>query len=167
LKIDKASASDIPEIMRLIKKAVKAMNDSGLHQWDEQYPNREVISEDIEAGQLYKVITDGNTAGIIVLSEQYWPEYNALTWELDDERPLIVHRLCIHPEYQGKGLAKRLMIFAEDFARENRYKSIRLDTSTLNAKALGLYDGLGYRRAGTVTFRTGLFQCFEKVIDRE
>lgn len=39
---------------------------------------------------------------------------------------------------------------------------IRLDAFTGNPRALKLYDGLGYRRSGYVTFRKGLFVCFEK-----
>jgi hypothetical protein len=33
---------------------------------------------------------------------------------------------------------------------------------TLNPRALRLYHGLGYQRAGEVTFRKGSFVCFEK-----
>ena len=164
LKIAQANPPDIVPIMDLIRKAVKAMNDSGLYQWSEAYPNEEIITEDIAAGTLYKITVDASIAGIIVINHQHFPEYNALKWEDNAGRFLMIHRLCIHPDYQGQGLAKILMQFAEAYAYRNQYASIRLDTSTLNTKALALYDGLGYRRVGVVSFRPGGFQGVEKAL---
>jgi ribosomal protein S18 acetylase RimI-like enzyme len=168
MEISPALKTDIVPIMDLIRKAVRAMNDGGLFQWTEAYPNEEIITDDISTGTLYKITTDnviagGNIiAGIIVLNHQYFPEYNALKWDVNDPHPLIVHRLCIHPDYQGQGLARVLMQFAEAYAVRNHYLSIRLDTGALNTKALALYDALGYRRVGEVSFRPGIFQVFEK-----
>jgi ribosomal protein S18 acetylase RimI-like enzyme len=87
-----------------------------------------------------------------------------LTWEANDGKFLIVHRLCIHPDYQGRGLAKALMQFAEEYALKNGYASIRMDTFITNKAALGLYNALGYRRAGQLVFSRGHFQVFEKVL---
>jgi len=166
MEITKAVPENINHIMSLIDAAVKAMITSGLYQWDEHYPNQDIITEDIAAGSLFKISEKGKITGIIVLNEQYFPEYNALTWEDDKGRFLVVHRLCIHPDCQGKGLGKKLMKFAEEYALKNNYSSIRLDTFTKNQTALGLYDALGYRRAGEVVFTKGKFQCFEKVLVR-
>jgi GNAT superfamily N-acetyltransferase len=168
MNITKATSTDIPEIMELIRAAVKAMHDQGIYQWNDQYPNPEIITDDVNAGTLYK-ISDENTigtdgiGGIIVLNQQFFPEYYDLEWEDKAGKFLIIHRLCIRPDRQRKGLAKKLMRLAESYAEENGYTSIRLDTFTANKAALALYDGLGYRRAGTVTFTMGLFQVFEKV----
>jgi GNAT superfamily N-acetyltransferase len=170
LQIATAVAGDFVPVMELIRKAVRAMNDGGLFQWTEDYPNEAIITDDIAAGTLYKittgdVIAGGNIiAGIIVLNHQYFPEYDALKWDVNDSHPLIVHRLCIHPDHQGQGLSRILMQFAEAYAVRNHYLSIRLDTGTLNVKALALYDALGYRRVGVVSFRPGFFQVFEKVL---
>jgi ribosomal protein S18 acetylase RimI-like enzyme len=170
MTITKASLSDIPPIMALIRDAVKKMIDGGLYQWDEQYPNTGVITDDITTGTLFKISAKdriggaGRLAGIIVLNEQYFPEYNELKWDDDGGKFLIVHRLCVHPDYQGQGYGQKLMQFAEEHAKKNGYSSIRLDTFTSNKRALELYDSLNYRRVGTVIFRMGIFQCFEKVL---
>ncbi len=164
MEIVKATLADIPPIMALIRAAVKAMNDGGLHQWNEEYPNQEIITDDINAHSLFKITTDGKIAGVVALNHQYFPEYNALTWDDSEGKFLMVHRLCVDPEYQGKGLAKALMQFAEEYALKNGYTSIRLDTSVSNKAALGLYDGTGYRRAGIVRFKAGDFQVFENML---
>jgi ribosomal protein S18 acetylase RimI-like enzyme len=164
MNISKAVQADITPIMELIQEAVRVMNEGGLHQWDDQYPNVDIITEDIAAKSLHKITADGKIAGIIVLSEEYFPGYDKLKWEDEGSKFLIVHRLCVHPDFQGQGLAKKLMTFAEEYAMSHYYTSIRLDTFTGNQIALGLYDSIGYRRVGLVRFRLGSFQVFEKVL---
>jgi ribosomal protein S18 acetylase RimI-like enzyme len=165
MKITKGQPADIPEIMALISAAVKAMHARGLYQWNDEYPNREIITGDVAAGTLYKINNGKTLAGVVVLNEESVPHYASLKWATDDPHPLIVHRLCIHPDFQGRGLAKKLMSFAEEYALKQGYRNIRLDTSTVNQTALGLYDRLGYRRVGIISFRPGfMFQCFEKGI---
>jgi GNAT superfamily N-acetyltransferase len=164
MEIIKASLSDIPEIMSLIQAAVKKMIEGGLHQWDEHYPNMEIITDDVKAGNLFKIPEKDRIAGVMVLNEQYPPEYGALVWEDKGGRFLCVHRLCVHPDYQGKGYSQKLMHFAEEHATRNGYSSIRLDTNTGNRRALALYGSLEYRRVGLVSFRNGFFQCFEKAL---
>jgi GNAT superfamily N-acetyltransferase len=162
MTITKGVFSDIPEIMSLISAAVKKMIAGGLYQWDDSYPNIDIITDDVKSGTLFKISEKDRISGVIVLNEQYFPRYKDLTWEDEGGKFLIVHRLCVHPDYQGQGYAQKLMRFAEEYAKKNSYSSIRLDTFTGNQKALALYDSLQYRRVGMVTFRMGIFQCFEK-----
>jgi GNAT superfamily N-acetyltransferase len=164
MSITKTSLSDIPEIMSLIRAVVKKMIAGGLYQWDDNYPNVDIITQDVNAGSLFKISEKGRIAGVIVLNEDYFPDYKNLTWEDEGGKFLIVHRLCVHPDFQGRGYSKKLMFFAEKYAKKNGYNSLRLDTYISNRVALALYDSLGYRRAGMVTFEKGLFQVFEKVL---
>ena len=164
MNIYKASPADIPEIMSLIRAAVKKMIAGGLFQWDEHYPNIDIITDDVKARNLFKILENDRIAGVMVLNEQYPPEYDDLVWEDKGRRFLCVHRLCVHPDFQGRGYSKKLMRFAEEHAKKNGRSSIRLDTNTGNQKALALYDSLDYRRVGTVRFRMGHFQVFEKVL---
>jgi ribosomal protein S18 acetylase RimI-like enzyme len=166
MPITKASSSDIPEIMSLIRAAVKKMIAGGLYQWDDSYPNIDIITDDINAGTLFKISQKDRIAGVIALNQDYFPQYNDLVWEDAGGKFMIVHRLCVHPDYQGQGYSQKLMRFAEEYAKKNGYSSIRLDTYTSNQRALALYDSLNYRRVGLVTFERGLFQVFEKVLGR-
>lgn len=67
-KIRKALREEIGEIMELIAKCVQVMQAGGSDQWNESYPNREVIGLDIECGTLYVYIDNEAIAGIIVLT---------------------------------------------------------------------------------------------------
>jgi ribosomal protein S18 acetylase RimI-like enzyme len=155
--------SEIGVVMALVNDAVREMENEGLYQWDDVYPDKNVFDADIAAKQLYCVKSDGLIAGIIALNEIQPVEYQNITWN-DNGRPLVIHRLCIAPIFQKQGLARLLVQFAEKYARENHYSSIRLDAFTENTKALGLYDSSNYQRRGIVKFRKGNFYCYEKAL---
>lgn len=165
-EIRKAQQEDIGEIMELIAKCVQAMQAGGSDQWDEDYPNREIIGQDIEGGTLYAYIENESVAGIIVLDEQPHELYGEIKWSQEQGRHLIMHRLAVHPEVQGKGIARKLIAFSEEYARSQGYSSIRMDTYSKNTRVLALYPSLGYERRGEVFFpdRTASFPVFEKVL---
>ena len=48
--IRKARQDEIEEIMELISKCVQVMQAAGSDQWDESYPNKEIIELDIAQG---------------------------------------------------------------------------------------------------------------------
>jgi ribosomal protein S18 acetylase RimI-like enzyme len=56
-----------------------------------------------------------------------------------------VEVLALDPAAQGQGLGRRLMQEAERWARERDYGAITLNVFDGNARALGLYERLGYR----------------------
>ena len=58
------------------------------------------------------------------------------------------------------------MDFAEEDAATKGYHTIRLDAFTQNPAAVALYERCGYRNAGTVRFRKGIFFCYEKKLNR-
>lgn len=149
--------------MRLIQNVVTTMKKAGIDQWDEIYPSINEIKEDIESKCAFGFFDNDNLTAYIALNDKYSPEYNFVDWKTTGKN-LIVHRLSVDPPQQGKGIAKKCMLFAEQYARENDYNSIRLDAFTENRAALKLYESLEYDKAGIVYFRKGKFYCYEKEI---
>ncbi len=56
---------------------------------------------------------------------------------------------------RGQGLGRRLMLRAEDWARERNFTSIGLGVAAHNASAITLYEKLGYQ-AETMRFSKDL-----------
>ncbi len=81
------------------------------------YPNEKVFSIDISKNNLYVYVDKNIVHGFIVLNENQEDEYESLKWEYILGKHLVVHRLCIDAKYQGKGIAKNLMQFAEKYAK--------------------------------------------------
>ena len=148
----------------IVRDATRHMDEQGIRQWDEIYPSKAILEEDIEKQQMHVIEVGGIVAGLMVNNEDQSPEYGDVAWRFSG-RPLVVHRLTIHPSYQRRGLATCLMDFAEAVASSRSYDVIRLDAFTRNPGALALYENRGYRKAGMVRFREREFFCFEKQID--
>jgi GNAT superfamily N-acetyltransferase len=161
--IKKLSKDHLSEAFSLIESVVSKMNNESIFQWDEQYPTREIIEKDIVDGHAFGFFHLDELRGYITLNEEYSPEYNSLEWTDKSGISLIVHRLSIKANCQGQGIAKQLMIYAEEYAKSNSYSSIKLDAFLPNKAALRLYEKSNYTKVGTVTFRKGEFNCYEKV----
>ena len=163
-KILKIKLLNVNEVMCLIKEVIVEMEGLNIYQWDEVYPDYKTIYSDIDTETMFGIFKDAELAGIVVLNKEQSPEYSSIKWQLDDSSPLVMHRLCVRPKFQKQGIAKQLLIFSEEFAINNHYKSIRLDAFSNNHFALNLYDNNGYKKRGMVAFRKGNFYCYEKIV---
>lgn len=158
------TSEDASEAFSIIQSVITKMNQNNIDQWDNVYPSKDVIANDLNCGHAYGYYDDNNLCGFIVINEEFPNEYNSVKWICLNDKSLIVHRLSVRADCQGKGIAKLLMHFAEDFGRKNGCFSVRLDAFSENPIALRLYQKLGYTITGTVIFRKGKFYCFEKVL---
>jgi ribosomal protein S18 acetylase RimI-like enzyme len=160
--IVQADASHIDAAYDIIDRCRSDLGNRGILQWEASYPTRDVVARDVERGTLYVLIDETRLDGVVTLDEHQPPEYATVSWNFS-EPALVVHRLCVDPAAQGKGVGKQLMDFAESLAAERGYASVRLDAYTANPQAVGLYLRRGYREAGQVYFarRSLPFYCFE------
>ena len=156
-----ARADELDALLAVVREATRRLESQGIHQWDNIYPDSPTLQADIENRHMHVIEAQGAIAGMISLNDVQSPEYRDVTW-LFPGRALVVHRLVIAPSHQRQGHATRLLMFAEQEAKKQGYDAIRFDAFTENSAATALYGHLGYRTAGTVKFRKGLFFCFEK-----
>jgi GNAT superfamily N-acetyltransferase len=158
-----AHEDDLPRVGELLRDCIAAMRADGVEQWDDVYPNASTMLADVRGGTLYVASAKGfPIAGAFTINDRQDPEYADVPWTILAPRVAVVHRLMVHPRLQGGGLGPFLMRFAELRARRLGYRALRLDAFTANPRALRLYATLGYHDAGAVTFRKGVFRCFEK-----
>jgi ribosomal protein S18 acetylase RimI-like enzyme len=165
MKIIEARQEHIPAVTGLLSACTRTMRNNGINQWDDIYPNEEVVMKDVHDLSLYVLEENDLCIGAVSLNQEQDAAYQQVNW-LGGEPVLVVHRLCIDPKYQGGGLGSRLMDFAEEHAKRNAYASIRLDAYTGNPTAFRMYERRGYRKAGQVYFPRRIlpFFCFEKIL---
>jgi ribosomal protein S18 acetylase RimI-like enzyme len=162
MEMEQADAGGAAEVMRILTLCVGHLRSHGIQQWDDTYPNLEAVESDARSQSLFLARENGMCVGAVGLNEEQPAEYASLQWVCDG-RALIVHRLCVHPDWQRRGIGRYLMDFAEAFAKRCGFACIRLDAYTGNRRALALYRRRGYRRIGQVYFprRSLPFDCFE------
>lgn len=165
--IRKALSTDLDIIIALTKECARAMIALGIYQWNEHYPNRSRFEKDIDRQELYVLEEKGHIKGIVVLTEIVDEEYLPISWLTDNHNNLYIHRLAVHPNFWGKGYAQQLMDYAENYALENNFKSIRLDTFSQNKRNQKFYETRGYQQLGNIYFPKQSdhpFYCYELVL---
>jgi ribosomal-protein-alanine N-acetyltransferase len=56
--------------------------------------------------------------------------------------------ICVHPDWQRRGLGRQLVEFLLDVARKKRVTTALLEVRVSNARAYRLYAGLGFNEVG-------------------
>ncbi len=166
-----AKLSQIDQILEVTNACAKRMNEDGIFQWSATYPNFEVFKNDIKRRELYVFISETipvgrpeSIVGCIVISKKMDNEYKKIRWVTQTSKHYYIHRLAVHPDYQGKGIARSLMDFAEDLAIDNDIASIRLDTFSKNLRNQKFYEARGYKRLDSIFFPNQsefAFYCYE------
>jgi ribosomal protein S18 acetylase RimI-like enzyme len=164
--IHRAKISEIHEILAITKACAKHMAENGIFQWNDDYPSKLAFENDISRKELYTYKIDMKIVGSIVISTKMDDEYLPVTWLTPNKNNIYIHRLAILPSFQGKGFARNLMDYAETYAQQNSYASIRLDTFSKNKRNQKFYETRGYQRLGDIYFpkQSGHpFHCYELV----
>lgn len=80
---------------------------------------------------------------------------------------LEVKRMFTNPEHRGQGLAGRLLAELEQWALEDGYSRIILETGRRQPEAIGLYRKHGYLQTGNYGPYVGINNslCFEKKLN--
>lgn len=165
--IRRAKISEIPDILTITQACAKKMQENGIFQWNEHYPSKEAFQKDIERGELFVVEEKNTVQGTIVISTLMDEEYKPIQWLTPNGNSVYIHRLSVHPNLQGKGLAQQMMDFAENHAREHGFVSVRLDTFSQNKRNQRFYEQRGYQKLGDIYFPKQSmhpFHCYELVL---
>lgn len=162
MEIKKAEINDLNKIVKMYKDAIDNLNNIGIYQWDEIYPNELTLKEDIEKHELNKIICDEKLVGAVVINKETDEQYENGHFEYDNYA--VVHRLCVNPEYQNHKIGHNAMIMIEHILKEKGISSIRLDAFSKNLFSLKMYEKLGYKKVGNAQWRKGLFYLYEKIL---
>lgn len=163
MRIIEARPEHVAEVWRILSACVRAMRREGIQQWDEFYPTEALVAEDARNGTLFVAEDGGACVAAVCLDGNEPPEYAGVEWS-GGGPVLVVHRLCVDPSRQGRGVGGQLLDFAEELARSGGRRWVRLDAYSGNPRLIGMYERRGYRRAGRIHFprRELPFYCFEK-----
>ena len=164
--IRRAKIPEIANILSITKACAKAMEKNNIFQWNEHYPSSEAFHADANRNELYVFLFNRQIIGSITISTKMDEEYIPIKWLTKNGASIYIHRLCVHPDFQGQGYAQQLMNYAENHASTNGFASIRLDTFSKNIRNQRFYEARGYQKLGDVFFPKQSkhpFHCYELV----
>lgn len=165
--ISKATPANLRAIKALTEACAQAMRERGIFQWNEHYPSLDRLKQDILQEELFVLQEAETIIGMIVLTPEMDTEYIPIKWLSQNGNNLYIHRLAVHPNHWGEGYGQKLMEFAEDFARDRNFNSVRLDTFSQNQRNQRFYEARGYQKLGDIFFprqSAHPFHCYELLI---
>ena len=92
---------------------------------------------------------DGTFSGYLIMRTESAPH------SVQGRSPIQLWRLFVSPEYQGKGVATRLISQALSYARAKQHDVVWLGTSADNARAIALYRKSGFYHVGDALLHHG------------
>lgn len=163
--IRKANMNDLEKIMKIIKATVEEMKDYNNTQWDENYPSNKDFVSDIKKQDLYVDEIDGDVAGFICLNYEEPEEYVDLNWS-SNKKAMVIHRMAVNPSFRKKGIASKLVDFAEKLAEENSVSYLKSDTYSINSKMNAFLTKCGFIKIGEMSFlgKEKSFYCYDKIL---
>jgi len=125
----KAVPTDIDNIMLVIEEARAFIASFGIDQWQNGYPRREVVENDIENGIGY-VLCDNDIVAYAVLMFTEEPFYKEIDgcWLTGANEYATMHRTAVCNRVRHSGIGTELMKHLEKLAVEAGKKSMRADT---------------------------------------
>lgn len=166
MKISKVDLNNLNEALAIYNSCVCQHEKGGFNQWDHEYPSKSIVEGDIIKGNLFGYYLKNKLVALIAITKDEPIEYKSLQWG-SVSNYFVIHRLCVYEKYLRQGIARKLMVYAENKAKSNGCSAIRLDTFSLNIAALEFYKGIGYSKVGFVNFPKRLdsnYTCFEKLL---
>lgn len=162
-----AEKEDIGAIWEILRDAIVRRKNEGSEQWQNGYPNPEVIRQDIAHRYGYVAIDHaGQILGYLSLSFDGEPAYEIEGVKWISDRPYgVVHRLAVNGNHAGKGIGTRMMHGVEQICIDHQTYSIKIDTNFDNLSMLRILEKLNFLYCGEVWINGASRKAFEKKLD--
>jgi tRNA (guanine37-N1)-methyltransferase len=161
----RATAEDMPALLALGQQASAFLKEQGVAQWQDNFPNEAVFTQDIQAGNCWLFTHEEEPAGCVSLYLTPEKDYEAIQGQWLTQGPYgTIHRLTVGERYRGRGLAGEMLTFMEDLLQGMGYPSVRVDTHRDNEPMRGLLKKHGYTRCGVIYLTDTVEQDTHRVV---
>ena len=147
-----ANEAEAFEIYYILDKARENLNKKGIKQWNEGWDIND-LKKKCKKGCFYVLYEEkGDIIGCYCIEKNINIEW------IEDKDYTYISTVCLHPDYQGKGLGKKLI----QSAIENSSKIIYLDCWSENNKLKTFYEENGFKYLKDVKENNYYISIFQK-----
>ena len=166
MQVEKATSGNVLEVMYLLQHCIEDFNKNSVYQWNHSYPDHFKLLREVEKNTLYVIKNKGVCIGTVSFDEHQESVFDSVEWKNKTDKFLVLHRIAVFPTWQKKGIGRMLIEFVENYAKENKYNSIRLDVASSSEHLIKLYENIGYSFAGEILYpkQKETFKCLEKIV---
>ena len=133
--------------------------------WNESYPGMHEIRTDMENADLFVFKAGLEIIGAISIVPENELDDLEL-WRIRDGKIAEIARVAVAPEYQGRGLALKMVLETEKILRQRDYRAVHLLAARINLPACHTYQKADYQRMGECEMFGHEFYAFEKELER-
>lgn len=169
--IRKSTLNDLDALMPIFDEARGTIAKLGIDQWQNGYPSRDVIADDVAKERSYVVEVNGNIRGTFVLVDDGEVTYDQIYdghWLTGDDSQnyIAIHRVAISVVSRGSGISTEIINYASEYAKKLGRASLRIDTHEGNVVMRRMLEKHGFSLCGTIHLQNGdLRVAYEKEID--
>lgn len=167
MEFRKSTKSDINDIMNIIKQAQAYFKELGINQWQNNYPNAEIISNDIYLSNSYVLLKNDNIVATAAISFDGEKTYNSIyegQWISSNEYA-VIHRIAVDNNYKGLGLSSEIIKNTEQLCLDKGVRSIRVDTHEKNLPMQIMLKKNKFQYCGIIYLEDGNKRiAFEKIL---
>ena len=149
--IRKATEKDIPAAMELFTAAKGIMrSDGNMTQWEDGYPNEEIVRSDISKEGAHIVEHAGRPVGYFAMLPSPEPTYSSIDgkWIDDTSSYFVIHRVASSP--QSHGVFKEIIEYALKVSG-----NLRIDTHRDNRIMRHVIEKAGFTYCGVIHLEDG------------
>ena len=140
LTFRKAAPDDLPSMLTLVRQAQAFMASQGIDQWQDGYPSKDILAEDIRLGRIYVYDDDGAIASISVLTDEPEPIYDQIGDKWLSTAPyLTIHRMALDDAHRHSGLAAKILENAVEMAKKSD-KPFAIICKTVKGKGVSFME---------------------------
>lgn len=157
--------NDVDAALSIILQGQEHLKNQGIDQWQNGYPNRERLEQDVRENIGYLILEDSEILGYLCIVLTGEPAYEQIEGKwLSDGEYAVVHRIAFSDAARGQGLSNTVFGLVDDFCREKKIPAFRIDTHEDNKKMQHVLLKNGFTFCGIVEYTSGLRRAYEKLL---
>ena len=143
-----AAEDSLVELTTLLHRAFARLKRMGLACRSADQPVA-VTRQRIGQGECFVAVCGGRIVGTLTL---YRHERTSESEVYRSRRVASLHQFAVEPEFQGRGIGRRLLEYAESWSARHGYRELALDTPAPAEHLIAFYQHHGFYRAETLAF---------------
>lgn len=156
MNFSKAQLHHLEDICRITDEAKAQLSSMGLDQWQKGYPSREIWKNDIIHQCAWIAHENECILGAFAYQTTPDPSYFEINGQWLTCTPYAsMHRVCVSDNCKGKGVAGKMFEFGFNMARQDGFRSMRIDTHPDNLPMRRALSKAGFTHCGQIILKEG------------
>ncbi len=153
--IRKATLDHVETVFGILLTGKKSLADAGVDQWQNDYPNRDIIRQDIELGDCFIMFHDSDPVATFVFTKERDEAYDQSGVYTDVSEYCSLHRVAVLPNCKGLGVGGDIVSFCTAECRKAGILALFCDTHEHNSSMRRMLEKNGFVDKGAISLLDG------------